>query len=734
MRLFYRTVNNWKIYNNHYPVETSKAYFIFRKNIKRFPGGGSCMEERYVKIETDPISGGMGSTFKAFDNNLQREVIIKTISKELLEASQGNSERYKRLFKDEAKLQAKLSHFHIAQVYDYYELNQVGYIVFEYVNGCTLDQLEFFGKITNLTELNLALNILMQVAKGIEFAHKHEIIHRDLKPNNIMYSRIDNVAKIIDFGIAKVKEELPRDYTVAGFGTQGYAAPERTGLYRIDTEARFDVFSFGVICFGMLTGFLPFRDDSDYIKRIPAVSDYRSDINEDINEFILGMIQPDPKDRIGTLQGFISSVERQLSQGFKKPLETYNLLAENKVRDPIHGYISFSNLEKKIIDHPIFQRLRRIKQLSTTYLVYPGATHDRFSHSLGVMHIASLIFDEIVKKNRATLGWEQEEMLKHRQMLRLTALLHDIGHAPFSHVGDALFPPTIGNHESMAAYLIKNSRLAELIDEVGRIHGFNHKEIAGIIEGTLSSEYTLINQIFASQLDADKMDYLLRDSMMSGVSYGKFDLNHLIRSLNISFEDEIPTLVVEQMGIHVIEELILARYFMFIQVYFHKTRRAYDKILSKIIYDNLPSNVIPQEISEFLKWDDYKVLEIIKNVPNPYSRMFLERNHLKLAYEKFPYANEEEKTALRKISMILKSKGYADDKLIIDEFQQPPIKLTDEEGLPLLKIIDKSRKIRSVNEYSPILASMNQPIYLFRVYVHEEISGDVKRIIEEELR
>ncbi|WP_414834567.1 protein kinase domain-containing protein [Bacillus altitudinis] len=688
------------------------------------------MLERYEVIE-NVKPGGMGVTYKAFDKNLERNVLIKNIKDELL---QGHQEKHlKGLFKDEALIQARLSHNNIAQVYDYFENDGVSHIVFELVDGKTLDELELFSNLENKEQkLNEILSALLQIAEGISYAHLNGIIHRDIKLNNIMYNESTETIKIIDFGIARVKEAIQRDHTAAFMLTKLYAAPERLGRYEVDTQEKFDIYSFGVVCFQVLTGELPYMLDWD-TKPVPSVNSNREDINEDVNEALISMIQPNPKERIGDLNALIKALKRQINQSEIPSFKVESPNTTNKIRDPIHGYIGLTNEEREIVDHPIFQRLRRIKQLSTTYLVYPGATHDRFSHSLGVMHVATRIFDELINKNAEKLSWDPNTINKNRQVLRLVALLHDIGHAPFSHVGDSFFPPGISNHEKMAAHLIRNTQLANLIDSIGKKLGFSHKEIAGIIEGKLISKYRLINQIFASQLDADKMDYLLRDSMMLGVSYGNFDLDHLIRSLNVNMDEGIPVLVIEKMGIQVVEELILARYFMFVQVYFHKTRRIYDQILTNILREYLPSQMIPSEEGEFLKWDDFKVLELIKNVKTSYNDMYLGRKHLKLVYEKFPYASDEEKQKLNSLHKKLELLKYPADKLIIDEYQQSSIRFSDEEGRPLIGVREKNGEVHSIEEYSSILASMKEPIYLFRVYAAEEIIEEIELILQEEL-
>lgn len=197
------------------------------------------------------------------------------------------------------------------------------------------------------------------------------------------------------------------------------------------------------------------------------------------------------------------------------------------IRDPLYGFISLSKEEKKLISTEPFQRLRRIRQLGTSFLIYPSAEHNRFAHSLGVMEVATRIFDEIMKRDGNILRWSKEEIRRNRQLLRLAALLHDVGHAPFSHVSDDLFADTIGSHEEMSARLILDSELTPIIANMGKEYGFSPQEVAGLITGKFKSKYTLLFQIFSSKIDADKMDYLLRDSHFAGVKYGNYDFHRV---------------------------------------------------------------------------------------------------------------------------------------------------------------------------------------------------------------
>lgn len=243
----------------------------------------------------------------------------------------------------------------------------------------------------------------------------------------------------------------------------------------------------------------------------------------------------------------------------------FNKLDEIKVmRDPIHGYIHVSyEIIWAIINHPIFQRLRRIKQMGSSYIVYHTAEHTRFAHSLGVYEIVQRMCYE--NKDIAQAIDEKDKII-----VMLAALLHDIGHGPFSHAFESVFP---FDHEEYSVKIIENSSLAHLLDSYAE--GLS-KEVAGIIAHR--SIKTLLISMISSQLDADRMDYLLRDAYFTGTKYGEYDLERVLRTLRV----KDGKLVVKESGMHTIEDYIMARYHMYWQVYYHPVARSFEAILNKI--------------------------------------------------------------------------------------------------------------------------------------------------------
>lgn len=231
------------------------------------------------------------------------------------------------------------------------------------------------------------------------------------------------------------------------------------------------------------------------------------------------------------------------------------------INDPIYGFITIpSDLIYDIIEHPYFQRLRRIKQLGLTDLVYPGANHTRFHHALGAMHLMKITLDGLRNKGHFIYDSEYEAAL-------IAILLHDVGHGPFSHTLESALLNNV-KHEDISLAIIKH------LDQY-----FQGK--LSFAQQVFKNEYPrkFLNQLVASQLDIDRLDYLKRDSFFTGVSEGTIGADRIIKMLNV-VNDE---LVVEEKGIYSIENFLSARRLMYWQVYLHKTTICAEKMLIKVI-------------------------------------------------------------------------------------------------------------------------------------------------------
>lgn len=231
------------------------------------------------------------------------------------------------------------------------------------------------------------------------------------------------------------------------------------------------------------------------------------------------------------------------------------------INDPVYGFISIpSELVYDVISHPYFQRLRYIKQLGMTHLVYPGALHTRFHHALGAMHLMSLAIEVLRSKGHSVTESEEEAAT-------LAILLHDIGHGPFSHALEHSLVTGI-KHEDISARLMQE--LNQHFD--GRL-----SHAIEIFNGTYSKKF--LHQLISGQLDLDRMDYLNRDSFFTGVSEGVISFDRIIKMFNVDDDN----LVIEEKGIYSIEKFLIARRLMYWQVYLHKTVIAGEMLLVKLL-------------------------------------------------------------------------------------------------------------------------------------------------------
>ena len=260
--------------------------------------------------------------------------------------------------------------------------------------------------------------------------------------------------------------------------------------------------------------------------------------------------------------------------------EDYN---HKRVRDPIHGFIGLSRDEYRIINTFAFLRLHLIKQLSHTYLAYPSAAHTSFEHSLGAMHVASRMC--------GALGISGED----KKIVRLAALLHDIGHGPFSHLFETVLqksnPGMMNIHEKISGMFITQDH------ELDTILGNNAKLVNTIIQGDGIKEdkHSLMHSIVSGNLDADKLDYLKRDSYHLGVKYGEYDLERIIHTLDRTV-GSLPVTCVVRKGAYALENYRLSRSMMHAQVYEHHTRLAAERMFLDAMEHATSEGVFDQDL------------------------------------------------------------------------------------------------------------------------------------------
>lgn len=256
------------------------------------------------------------------------------------------------------------------------------------------------------------------------------------------------------------------------------------------------------------------------------------------------------------------------------------------IRDPIHGNIPLSELEVSLIDSPQMQRLRNIKQNGLCFLVYPSMNSTRFEHSLGVMHLAGLMSDH--------LNLSRED----RNSLRVAGLLHDVGHGPFSHTSADVLCEYGICHEKSAADIILKTGISEILED----GGLDSKEIAGLVKGKGN-----LGKIISSEIDVDKMDYLIRDSHYAGVAYGVIDVERIIHSIKLTGED----IVVGEGGLEAAESLLINRNLMYQTVYRHHTKRIAEAMFMHALKYLLDRRKVTVE--RLLKMDDIDLIGFMRN-------------------------------------------------------------------------------------------------------------------------
>jgi len=284
------------------------------------------------------------------------------------------------------------------------------------------------------------------------------------------------------------------------------------------------------------------------------------------------------------------------------------------IRDPVHGFVHLTEAEVKLLDSRPLQRLRGIRQLAFANLVYPGALHTRFDHSIGVTHVAASLADALELKT------------EDAELVRLAAILHDIGHGPFSHVSELALeryakrdrlPENLRRekiHEIVTAHLIRTDRQIDRClgrdrcDQVAQLLLEGHGE-------------PVLRSIVSGPLDADKQDYLLRDSRFCGVEYGVFDIHQLHRSLTIGGMEGEKQLMIDPDGVHAVEQYVLAKYYMTRNVYCHRVRLITDQMITRAIVVGCERDEIPslrdlytlddpdEFVARYMEWDDARLLE-----------------------------------------------------------------------------------------------------------------------------
>jgi len=340
-----------------------------------------------------------------------------------------------------------------------------------------------------------------------------------------------------------------------------------------------------------------------------------------------------------------------------------------EITDPIHDFIRLNSTEQKIIDTPVFQRLRRIKQLSGAHLTYPGAQHTRFEHSLGVMHIAGMASNSLASKKQMSVSDIDD--------VRLAALLHDIGHGPFSHLFEELLQKKKHSHEDIGKEIILKTTIGDLISK----SGFDKRFITKLAFG--DSKFQFMNEIISGALSADIMDYLLRDGYFTGAEHAKIDHNRLTNSLDV-YKNK---LALDKSALVNFETMLISRYQMFKAVYFHKTVRAGEvMLLESMELAEEELNLTSMVLDDYLELSDDVILSKLLNLPEHNSKLktakkiaidYQNRNLFKSVFELALTSGTIGKKRLNEIREEISKRSKVDiDEIFVDSSNTPSIPLS----------------------------------------------------------
>jgi HD superfamily phosphohydrolase len=413
-----------------------------------------------------------------------------------------------------------------------------------------------------------------------------------------------------------------------------------------------------------------------------------------------------------------------------------------EINDPIHGFIGITEVESKIINSKTFQRLRRIRQLSGGHYVYPSAEHTRFAHCIGVMHLAGLTGKKLLKELK--LG---DDVL---QEVRMAGLLHDLGHGPFSHVFEESLIENRGwNHEDVTEWLVLESEVGDILEN----SGVSKKRIADLVRGRRTSKNdAVVSGIVAGQVDSDKMDYLIRDSFYCGVNYGLVDIHRLIDSLEISKEYQLEFSLAARGAL---EAFLVARYEMFLNVYYHKTVRSVEVMLVKLI--NAADHVLQltsfKTPDEFLELDDMSLVSMIRGI-NPLESDYAQeaatmmslmdsRTLYKSAFEKVLHTQDRFVSKVltkRKVRESIEEEiasiaGVENYEVIVDVPTLPSVPYNphqlDPMEIAIFEIVDGKKVSHNLSDYSNIAEMMKGYLDVIRVYTFDKNRAKVGRAARE---
>lgn len=377
----------------------------------------------------------------------------------------------------------------------------------------------------------------------------------------------------------------------------------------------------------------------------------------------------------------------------------------HEIRDPIHGAIPVDRHELAVIDHPVVQRLRGIRQLGFSHLAFPGATHTRFLHSLGAMHLAGRAFDACFRDDPFPTPGRRTAL---RQCVRMAALCHDLGHPPFSHAVEFALPmlaeldlaPAHGGgagrratHEDFTLLLVTASALSPVF---AAEFAFAPAHVAALVspEVRVDDDFfveagcdlrALLSQLISSELDVDRLDYLVRDSVFTGARYGEIDTSWLISHLtrHVDADDRV-CLALDGRALHALDDFMIARFHMFVMVYFHQKSVAYEEMLKRSLATSRPDWSLPADAADYARTDDAWLWDLVRRQDDPWARRLTRFDPYKVVFEAH---GTPEEAALGQRAELLRRDGID----VIERAERGVMQRPPKPGAPDLYVVDHPR-------------------------------------------